>query len=178
MCPDEDDVSFWQDAVKDIAPISSDQTISSSEPKRIQIKEKPYYAVKHEFSTYSKALEDLEYGGIDKATLKKFKREEFKAEAVLDLHGRTEDDAFDLVDDFIPRCYNQGKRCVIIITGKGLSVHADADIFAEKGVLRKRVPQWLNMPRLRSMILVYKHPSEKLGGSGAIYILLRRNKQV
>jgi DNA-nicking Smr family endonuclease len=51
------------------------------------------------------------------------------------------------------------------------------DVFAPKGVLRKQVPQWLNMPRLRGMILVYKHPSERLGGSGAVYILLRRNKE-
>ncbi|MBP1531974.1 MAG: Smr/MutS family protein, partial [Alphaproteobacteria bacterium] len=122
-------------------------------------------------------IEDNEFGGIDSATLRKFKKEEFKTEAVIDLHGLTEDVAFEKVDEFIPRCYAQGKRCIIIITGKG-SAHKDEDIFAVKGVLRKSVPQWLNMPRLRSMILVYKHPSERLGGSGALYILLKRNKEI
>ena len=38
------------------------------------------------------------------------------------------------------------------------------------------VPQWLNMPRLRALIVVYKHPSARLGGEGALYILLRRKK--
>ena len=66
----------------------------------------------------------------------------------------------------------------MIITGKGIRVHPDEDIFAAKGVLRKQVPQWLNMARLRAMILIYKHPSEKMGGNGALYILLRRNKEI
>ena len=94
------------------------------------------------------------------------------------MHGKTEDTAFELVDEFIPKCYNQGKRCIVIITGKGLNVHKNEDIFTNKGILRKSVPQWLNTLRLRSMILVYKHPSERLGGSGALYILLRRNKKL
>ncbi len=174
-----EDISFWQDAVKDVAPSEKKNMVAVRNTQtRIQIKEHRQYAVKHDFTVYSKALEDLEFGGIDKATLKKFKKEEFKIEAVLDLHGMTEDVAFAAVDDFIPRCYNEGKRCVVIITGKGLSVHNDGDIFAVRGVLKQRVPQWLNMSRLRAMILVYKHPSERLGGSGALYILLCRNKSL
>jgi len=123
-------------------------------------------------------LEDDEFGGIDKSTLKRFKREEFAVEAILDLHGKTEQQAFEQVDDFITQSYNLGRRCVIIITGKGLSVHPDDDFLTTKGILKKQVPQWLNMARLRGMILVYKHPSERLGGSGSLYILLRRHRSV
>ena len=110
--------------------------------------------------------------------MRKFKREEFRVEAVLDLHGLTEDEAFAKVDSFIPQSYALGRRCVMIITGKGIRVHPNDDIFTSKGVLRKQVPQWLNMARLRAMILIYKHASEKMGGEGALYILLRRNKDI
>ena len=54
----------------------------------------------------------------------------------------------------------------------------DDDIFAVKGILKKSVPQWLNLPHLRAAILIYKNPSAKLGGTGALYILLRRNKNL
>lgn len=172
------DEEFWLDAVKDIKPMFSNQVVSREKKLNPAPKEKVYYAVKQEFSTYSKFLDDFENGGIDKSTMRKFKREEFRVEAVLDLHGLTEDEAFAKVDSFIPQSYALGRRCVMIITGKGIRVHPDEDIFAAKGVLRKQVPQWLNMARLRSMILIYKHPSEKLGGSGALYILLRRNKEL
>ena len=178
MAPQREDEEFWLEAVKDIKKTASDKVVSSAKPKPVMPKEKVYYAVKQEFSTYSKFLDDFENGGIDKSTLRKFKREEFRVEAVLDLHGLTEDEAFAKVDSFIPQNYALGRRCVMIITGKGIRVHPDEDIFAAKGVLRKQVPQWLNMARLRAMILIYKHPSEKMGGSGALYILLRRNKDI
>ena len=172
---DDKDTQFWLETVKDIKPATNTAFVPAKSAPKIRINEHRYFAVKQEFSTYSKALEDNEFGGIDKATLKKFKKEEFPVEAVLDLHGLTEDAAFVRVDEFIPRCYALGKRCVIIVTGKGYH-QAEDDVFAVRGVLRKLVPQWLGQPRLRAMILVHKHPSERLGGQGALYILLRRNK--
>ncbi|MBP5215449.1 MAG: Smr/MutS family protein [Alphaproteobacteria bacterium] len=174
----KDDSDFWLETVKDVKK-SRDNTVPTVlKAKKIpQIKEHKAYATKQDFSDYSKALEDAEFGGIDNATLKKFKKEEFKIEGVLDLHGSTEKAAFEQVEDFIVRSYNQNKRCVVIVTGKGLRVNEE-DIFAERGVLHKQVPQWLNLPHLRALILIYKHPSERLGGEGALYILLRRNKDI
>ncbi|MBR1904208.1 MAG: Smr/MutS family protein [Alphaproteobacteria bacterium] len=172
---DDEDILFWRDAVQNVAPMSPVPVIGGKPAPKIRINEHRYYAVRQDFSTYSKALEDMEFGGIDRATLRKFKKEEFAVEAVLDLHGLTEDAAFVKVDEFIPRCFAQGKRCVVIVTGKGYH-QAEDDIFAVRGVLRHQVPQWLNLPRLRAMIMIYKHPSERMGGKGALYILLKRKK--
>ena len=172
---DDEDILFWRDAVQNVAPMSPVPVIGGKPTPKIRINEHRYYAVRQEFSTYSKALEDMEFGGIDRATLRKFKKEEFAVEAVLDLHGLTEDAAFVKVDEFIPRCFAQGKRCVVIVTGKGYH-QAEDDIFAVRGVLRHQVPQWLNLPRLRAMIMIYKHPSERMGGNGALYILLKRKR--
>lgn len=175
---DNEDKNFWLETVKNVTEFNSVNKITKNKNIKPEVKKHRQFAVKQEFSTYSKNLEELEQGGIDKATLKKFKKEEFKIEARLDLHGLTEEEAFIKVDNFIPECYNQNKRCVIIITGKGLTVREDDDIFTPKGILKRQVPQWLNMPRIRAMILIYKNPSEKLGGSGALYILLKRNKEL
>ena len=177
MTIDEDDKNFWLNTVKDVkndTPVNINIQKNNSE---IKIKPHRQFDVIQEFSTYSKCIDDLSAGGIDKSTLNKFKQEAFKAEAVLDLHGLSEDEAFVKVDNFISQCYNQGKRCIIIITGKGQTIRENDDIFTPKGILKRQVPQWLDMPRLRAMILVYKHLSEKLGGSGALYILLKRNKE-
>lgn len=177
MLPDKEDENFWLETVKDIYPSPQTNTVTEKNNPEIIVKPHKQYAAKQEFSTYSKALEDLELGGIDKITLNKFKKEEFKIEAVLDLHGYKEDDAFEKVEDFITQCYNQGKRCVIIVTGKG-HLRQNDDIYTPTGILKRQTPQWLNMPRIRAMILVYKNPSERLGGKGALYILLKRNKDL
>lgn len=178
MTIDEFDKNFWLETVKGVEESKPVNSVIREKNKPINIKQHRQFSIIQEFTTYSKNLDDLETGGIDKATLRKFKREEFNIEAKLDLHGLTVDEAFIKVDNFIPQCYNQGKRCVIIITGKGLTTHEDDDIFTVKGILKRHVPQWLDMPRIRAMILTYKHPSEKLGGTGALYILLRRNKNI
>ena len=174
----KEDKDFWLDSVKDTAVLQNEVSVVSLKVPVITIREKQHYATKQEFTTYSKALEDNEFGGIDKSLLRRFKREEFRVEAVLDLHGLKEDEAFVQVDDFISKSYGEGKRCVIIVTGKGNIHQQEEDIFAVHGILKHSVPRWLNLPRIRSMILIYKHPSERLGGSGALYILLKKNRNI
>lgn len=123
-------------------------------------------------------LSDLQNGNtdnMDNQTARRFKRSEFPVEATLDLHGKTEDQAFEAVDEFIRRSWLSGKRCVVIVTGKGYH-QEDSDYFNPKGKLKERVPLWLNRRELRPLILAYRHPEAKLGGSGALYILLRRKR--
>ena len=91
MSEQKEDEEFWFETVKDVKKTVSSQIVSREKAYKPVIKEKVFYATKQEFSTYSKFLDDFESGGIDKSTLRKFKREEFKVEAVLDLHGLTED---------------------------------------------------------------------------------------
>jgi len=113
---------------------------------------------------------------IDARTAQRFKRGKFPVEAELDLHGYTEAKAFDAVTDFIKNAYLQQKRCIAIITGKGLHRNDEDDIFANRGILKNRVPQWLNLPEIRPLILAINHPEHIRGGSGVIEILLRRHR--
>lgn len=110
---------------------------------------------------------------IDRRTADKFIRGEFKIERRLDLHGQTEKTAFDLVESFVKKSYLEGCRCVLIITGKGTRKEND-DWFDVRGVLKDRVPQWLNTPELRPLILSFCHARPSDGGDGALYVLLRR----
>lgn len=113
---------------------------------------------------------------MDGQTARRIKRCEYKIEGTLDLHGKTESIAYDCVFNFIKQSYLQNKRCVLIITGKGLSQNEENDIFSEKGKLKERTPVWLNSEQLRPLILGFIHPTEKLGGSGALYIILRKKR--
>lgn len=115
---------------------------------------------------------------MDGQTAHRMKRCEYKIEATLDLHGKTENLAYESVFNFIKQSYLQNKRCVLIITGKGLNQTPEDDIFTEKGKLRERTPVWLNSEQLRPLILGFTHPTQNLGGTGALYILLRRKKSV
>lgn len=169
------DSSDWEAVIKDVQKLPKDYPEPKSAPLIIDI------STEHHISATELKDVDAELvidstDNIDNQTAKKFKREEFKVEAVLDLHGQTEKNAYDKVVNFIKQSYADNKRCIIIITGKGINPHNDEDIFAARGILKTAVPNWLNSAEIRPLILAYKHPSEAKGGSGALYILLRRKR--
>ena len=169
---DTQDEQFWKETVKGVKKLPKSNIVQTP-PKKVKQPAKQQSDIP--MTVYKHNLNFGTTADIDKNTLKRFKKEEFGVDATLDLHGYTEDNAYLAVYNFVTQSYLAKKRCILIITGKGLP-HPNEDIFAPKGVLKEAVPQWLKTDQLKQLILTYIHPSEKLGGSGAIYILLRRNR--
>lgn len=165
----------WEELTKSIIPLKKEAT-ETSRPKPI-LKITPKITANMVYSGDS--LDSLKIGStanIDNNTAKKFKNGELKVEAELDLHGCTEEKAFEKVMSFVKNAYLHQYRCIDIITGKGLHATEDCDFFNVRGVLKDRVPQWLNLPEIRPLILAINHPSHQNGGSGVIRILLRRQR--
>lgn len=106
---------------------------------------------------------------VDRSTSNNLISGKYIAEATLDLHNMTQDQAYDALVEFIEKSYQQKKRCVLVITGKGGSVEG-------RGVLYRQTPKWLNSPRLKPAILMFSHADRKRGGEGALYVLIRRNR--
>jgi DNA-nicking Smr family endonuclease len=98
-------------------------------------------------------------------------------DARLDLHGLRQHDAYGVLKHFLARCQAEGRRHVLIITGKGgNSEGADTDFWRspERGVLRRLVPHWLSEPSLRPYVVSYTESAHKHGGSGALYVTIRK----
>jgi len=97
----------------------------------------------------------------------------------IDLHGMTQAQAHSTLDAFIASGHAQGKRCVLVVTGKGGKTGVDPDnIFVERrtGVLRSMVPKWLNEGGNRARVLNFMPAQARHGGDGALYVLLRRKR--
>lgn len=88
-------------------------------------------------------------------------------EGRVDLHGMTQDEAYWLLLSFLRRAQQGGVRYVLIITGKGSSSRGE-------GVLRRSVPQWLATPPFRALVSGHDDASPRHGGSGALYVRIRR----
>ncbi len=113
-------------------------------------------------------LEPGRTAGVDKRTAQRLRRGQLAIEARLDLHGLTQAEAHRALNGFLADAQATGKRCVIVITGKGRRDDA------EGGVLRRAVPHWLNQPPNRGRIIAVRHAQPRDGGAGALYVLLRK----
>ncbi|MBK7362258.1 MAG: Smr/MutS family protein [Micavibrio sp.] len=106
--------------------------------------------------------------GVDKRTAQKLERGKMVIEGTLDLHGMNQQEARTALARFIKSSYERGRRCVLVITGKG-----NQD---KPGVLKARVPEWLNEAPLEELVLKTAQAKQHDGGLGAIYVLLRRSR--
>ena len=89
----------------------------------------------------------------------------------LDLHGMTQADAHAALAHFLRRAQARGARVVLVITGKGVRAGSD---HADRGVLRRQVPHWLESAALRPLVVGFESAGVGHGGAGALYVRLRR----
>jgi DNA-nicking Smr family endonuclease len=94
-------------------------------------------------------------------------------DAALDLHGLTQAEAHQALRGFLRHSQARGARLVIIVTGKGGAID-EGQWPNERGVLKRLTPQWLREPDLRSVVLGFEEAGRAHGGSGALYVRLRR----
>jgi DNA-nicking Smr family endonuclease len=95
-------------------------------------------------------------------------------DAALDLHGLTQTEAHQALRSFLRHSQARSARLVIIVTGKGGPLDEVGQWPNERGVLRRLTPQWLREPDLRSVVLGFEEAGRAHGGSGALYVRLRR----
>ena len=107
------------------------------------------------------------FAGIDRANAERLKRGKHNIDARLDLHGMTQGEAHRVLASFIRGARAEGKRCVLVITGRGRM---------GGGVLREAVPRWLDEPEFRPHLLAIATAQPQDGGAGALYVMLRRTR--
>ena len=111
---------------------------------------------------------------MDRKAFDQLKRGKLRPEAKLDLHGMTLERAHPALTRFILNAQSQGKRLVLVVTGKGKQRDDGGPIPVRSGVLRHQVPQWLSMPPLSPAVLQVTQAHLRHGGGGAYYVYLRK----
>ncbi len=109
--------------------------------------------------------------GLDQRTRKRLQRGQIPPEARIDLHFCTQEQAFRDLQRFLAGAQAAGRRCVLVITGKGYGGGGAI------GVLKSGVPRWLEEEPNRSRVLAHCVATPPFGGEGALFVLLRRAKR-
>lgn len=176
--PPEDESALFLETVGQVVPVSSaGQRLAPSPAAEPRMPNEDaegltrlaeLVASGHEFETAGS--DDFLEGairGFDRNVMRKLKGGAFASAAQVDLHGMTRAEAKAAVESFIQKSRMEGHRCVLVITGKGL--HSQ-----EGPALRDGLEQWLTRGRAAKQILGFCSAQPRDGGTGAVYVLLRR----
>ena len=170
---DDDHDELWQDFTRDIRPIKRDKPLETAETKVVKKKPQDKGGVQ-ETAVFkkmtSKPRKPLQGVDVDRRTAEKLRKGKMAIEGRLDLHGMGREAAHMAVVRFIEQSYQQGKRCILIITGKG-------NTRGGVGVLKSLAPDWIHDEALRPYVLRTASAIPKDGGEGALYVLLRRKRE-
>ena len=98
----------------------------------------------------------------------------------IDLHGLSLQNANNIIEEFITKCFEKRVNKIIVITGKGLRSKNDENPYVSEdlSILKHSVPDFIKLrPNLMKKIKQIKEANTKDGGQGAFYIFLKKFKE-
>ena len=106
--------------------------------------------------------------GLDREVVRRLRRGDYAIEGRLDLHGLARDAARGAVERFLRESRLGGRRCVLLVHGRGL--HSSDQL----PVLKEALLGWLASGHFGRQVLAFASARPGDGGAGALYVLLRR----
>ncbi|QIB66573.1 DNA endonuclease SmrA [Kineobactrum salinum] len=113
---------------------------------------------------------DFKRPGVQNGVYRKLRQGRYEQEAQLDLHRLTRQLARRELFDFIEQCHELGLRSVVIVHGKG-ERRPERE---RSGVLKACVDYWL---RELPVVQAFHSAQPRHGGTGAVYVLLRKSER-
>jgi len=180
--PSEEERRLWRLVTQDVAPLRQTDAASPPPPppeapspppppRPAPPGQRPAAATKPAApSAAAKRLRSGDLTGIDGHRADRLRRGKQEIEGRLDLHGMRQIEAHDALIGFVASAQRAGKKTLLVITGKGSFSNGDS-------VLRQNVPVWLNEAPLRGKILAITPAHPRDGGSGALYVILKRRRE-
>ena len=178
--PSEEERRLWRLVMQDVVPLRPHDPLSPPPPpepappppRPTPPGQRPAAAAPKPAGPAAapKRLRSGDLTGIDGHRADRLRRGKEGVEARLDLHGMRQVEAHDALIGFVASAQRAGKKTLLVITGKGSFSNGDS-------VLRANVPVWLNEAPLRDKILAITPAHPRDGGSGALYIVLRRRRE-
>ena len=171
----EDDKALFRDAVGDVKGVTNDKAPNSAaKPKpRVKSSQRDDRSVMESLLSELSENDLLETGehlsytapGVQHAVLRKLKSGKYAVQAEIDLHGMTLAIAKNELGEFLVECQHRRLLCVRVIHGKGRKQ-------AEKAPrMKPAVNQWLQSNK---QVLAFCSARMNDGGTGAVYVLLKR----
>ena len=118
----------------------------------------------NKLSSISKVLKRNIKFSLDSKIKRQINRKKLTFDAIIDLHGKTEIEAYDIIKNFIKNSYLNSFRNIIIVTGKGIN---------GQGKLKIKTPLWLKNEEISKFVVGFETMPHNKGGEGALFVKLK-----
>lgn len=177
-----EDRSLWDEIAKSIRPLPGRRTKIGDAPEALAVEDQITKGRQPRAKPVPAAVvkrRDPPLAPIDRRLKQRISRGSKDIDARLDLHGHTQAEAKSRLLRFLQVAQARGDALVLVITGKG---KRDGDSSGgswdrESGVLRRQVPMWLALPEFRALVVGFDESAQQHGGSGALYVRVRKNRE-
>lgn len=173
----DDDMALFQQAMRDVKPLICDKEPLHTPRRKIGTGKRQYHQKVNLDNELSEGYEWVNFtdeevyfvrSGVQHKILRKLKRNYLNIKIKLDLHGMTVDSARITIGKFLHYCQQRNIRYACIIHGKGYGSQQ------KQGILKTKVNQWL---REHNAVLAFCSAQAADGGTGAVYVLIKRLRQ-
>nr|MBF0683509.1 Smr/MutS family protein [Pseudomonas sp.] len=176
----DDDFALFQSAVRGVKPLAHDRAeVGRPRTNKSQIATRRSNATTGTSETrvdglsdqfvIDVAAEDELYwarDGVQEAQMRKLKAGQIPFDGSLDLHGMTVEKAREQLWDFLAEACKFEIRCVRVTHGKS------ARLDGKRPLIKSHVNTWL---RQHPQVLGFASCVPRHGGTGAVYVVLKRN---
>ena len=178
MKKSDEDKDLFKNAMKNVTPIKKDRKLYNDDLSKIKkkitsknINNQNYENSMLELNISADEVEQLgneiafRRKGVSKKILSRLKKGDYYIESEIDLHGYTVDQAKIILKEFIANSSSENIGCVRVIHGKGLGSGINGP------VIKNYVQRWLGQC---DDVLAFVTARAKDGGSGALYVLIKK----
>ncbi len=169
----KDDHEAFAEAMRDVKPLEHEARVTRTRTP-------PNAVARHSRAARQRTLEasldaaSVEFAGdevafrravVDERTFRRLRGGRFSIEAEVDLHGLRRGEAEAALKEFVVEAARRGLGCVRVVHGKGTRSGPNGP------VLKAQVAEWLAR---WEQVLAVCSARPRHGGTGAVYVLLKR----
>jgi DNA-nicking Smr family endonuclease len=180
-----DDAALFGQAMQEVVPLEQQGAFMVPEKPR---RWAPVFPDKEDWETLCALMELVEGKGqfdlsltdeylegqvphLDPRVVQALKAGALPVQDYCDLHGLSVEEAEVRLKDFLAQAAQRSYRTVLVVHGRGRNSPDNLP------VLKGRLEGWLTMKRFRRQVLAFASAQPYDGGTGALYLLLRRHYQ-
>ncbi len=167
--------ALWAKVIATVRPLHQPEPVSPSPPEPSVPAPAPAISIKPAPARAKVAPKAPPRPGetLDASWDRRLSRGLVQPELSVDLHGHNLATAYDLLDRKLEQAIAMDARVVLLITGKPPTEDRRP---VARGAIRAAVGDWLGASRHAGSIAAVRGANPRHGGTGALYIVLRRRR--